>query len=112
MGTKIAPVRRFALALPEVTEQPHFHLSSFRVRGKIFATVPDESHIHIFVDEAEREIAVATNPSANEKLWWGKSVVGVRVTLAAAKLADVKGLLEAAWEKRAPKARKGSKQCD
>jgi hypothetical protein len=113
MGTKIAPVRRFALALPEVTEEPHFHLSSFRVRGKIFATVPpDEEHIHIFVDEPEREIAVATNPKATEKLWWGKSVVGVRVTLSAAKLADVKGLLEAAWEKRAPKTRKGSKPCD
>ena len=32
-------VRRLALAQPEATEEPHFHLSSFRVQGKIFATV-------------------------------------------------------------------------
>jgi len=33
-------VRSFALAWPEGTEQPHFHSASFRVRGKIFATLP------------------------------------------------------------------------
>jgi hypothetical protein len=107
MAARMTDVRRFALSLPDVTEEPHFHLSSFRVRGKIFATVPpEEKHIHIFLDEPEREVAVATNPRANDKLWWGKSVVGVRVTVSAAKLADVKALLEAAWEKRAPKALK------
>ena len=33
---KTAQVRRFALSLPAVTEEPHFHYSSFRIRGKIF----------------------------------------------------------------------------
>jgi hypothetical protein len=36
----LAEARRLALALPEVTEQPHFDMASFRVRGKIFVTVP------------------------------------------------------------------------
>ncbi|MGH3621598.1 MAG: hypothetical protein ACRDQ5_07385 [Sciscionella sp.] len=41
----VEDARRFALSLPEATEQPHFEMSSFRVRGKIFATVPvDEAH--------------------------------------------------------------------
>src|SRR6478672_5062537 len=47
---KIAAVREFALGLPEATEEPHFDFASFRVRGKIFVTVPpDETHIHVFV---------------------------------------------------------------
>jgi hypothetical protein len=32
----LGPARRFALALPGVTEEPHFGMLSFRVRGKIF----------------------------------------------------------------------------
>jgi hypothetical protein len=31
-------VRRLALSLPEASETPHFHLASFRVKGKVFAT--------------------------------------------------------------------------
>jgi len=38
----LAEARRLALSLPEVTEQPHFDMASFRVRGKIFVTVPPE----------------------------------------------------------------------
>lgn len=30
--------RKFALSLPEVTEEPHFEKTSFRVKKKIFAT--------------------------------------------------------------------------
>ena len=105
MAARIADVRRYALSLPEATEEPHFHFSSFRVRGKIFATVPpEERQLHIFVDDQELELAVATNPKANEKLWWGKRIAGLRVTLAAAKLADIKYLLQSAWQRKAPKA--------
>ena len=31
--------RQLALSLPEATEQPHFHLASFRVKNKIFSTL-------------------------------------------------------------------------
>lgn len=31
--------RKMALSLPDTEEQPHFHLSSFRVKKKIFATL-------------------------------------------------------------------------
>jgi len=31
-------LRKVALKLPETTEEPHFDMPSFRVRGKIFAT--------------------------------------------------------------------------
>ena len=102
---RVNEVRRFALSLPETTEEPHFHFSSFRVKGKIFATVPpDEKHLHVFVDDEQRDLMVATEPQAYEKLWWGKKVVGLRVILAKAKSGDVKGLLQSAWQRKAPKS--------
>ncbi len=101
---KIDAVRRFALSLPEVTEEPHFHYSSFRVKGKMFATVPPEGTLlHIFVGEPELEILPAAQPQAYAKLFWGKKVAGLRVTLAAAKARDVEQLLRTAWLRKAPK---------
>ena len=102
---KIAEVRRFALSLPGVTEAPHFDKSSFRVRGKIFATVPPGgSHLHVFVDEVQRERMTSVAPEAYEKLWWGEKVVGLRVALSLAQSQHVKELLEAAWHLKAPKS--------
>lgn len=64
----LAEARWFALSLPEVTEEPHFDMSPWRVRGKIFATVPpDGQHLHVFVDEEETRAAVAEDPSAFEE---------------------------------------------
>jgi hypothetical protein len=100
---KISQVRRFALSLPEVTEEPHFDKSSFRVRGRIFATVPPgASHLHVFVDEVQRQLMVSVAPEAHEKLWWGKKVVGLRVALSLARPQDVKELLQSAWQQKAP----------
>jgi hypothetical protein len=101
---KIAEVRRFALSLHEATEEPHFDLASFRVKGKIFATVPpEEKHVHVFVEGAVLDVLPAAQPKAYEKLFWGKRLAGLRVTLAAAKAADVEELLRSAWRRRAPK---------
>jgi hypothetical protein len=36
-------VREFILALPDVTEAPHFDRTAFKVRGKIFATMHEKS---------------------------------------------------------------------
>ena len=100
---KLVAVRRLALALAEATEEPHFHLSSFRVRGKIFATAaPDGSYLNVFVDDEQRELMVTVDPRAYESLTWGKTAY-LHVHLAAAKANDVKTLLRAAWERKAPK---------
>ena len=101
----ISQVRRLALSLPEVSEEPHFHLSSFRVNGKIFATVPpDGSFLNVFVDETQREMMVAVDSKVYETLWWGKKVAGLRVNVTAAKVSDVKELLRMAWERKASKS--------
>jgi hypothetical protein len=100
---KLAEARRLALALPEATEEPHFDRASFRVRGKIFATVaPDGRSMNVFVDDAEREMMVTVDPKAYETLTWGKTAY-LHVHVAAAKARDVKVLLRAAWERKAPK---------
>lgn len=96
-------VRAYAVTLPETTEEPHFDRTSFRVRGKIFATARlNEPHIHVFIDEFERDQALTLYPDHMEKLWWGKRVVGLRVRLAKAPAAAVKKLLLNAWLVKAP----------
>lgn len=101
---KINDVRRIAMSLPEVTEEPHFAYTSFRVKGKIFATAPPEGeHLHIFVAEEDREPALVMAPGIIEKLWWGGKVRGLRVALARANLPLVTELLKKAWLRRAPK---------
>jgi hypothetical protein len=95
--------RRFALALPGTTEEPHFDMSSFRVRGKIFATVPpDGHHLHVFVDEPEVAAAVAENPAAFAPLRWGQRLRGLRIELSASPPGQLQELIEESWRRRAP----------
>ena len=96
---KIATVRTFALSLADTTEQPHHEYASFRLRGRIFVTVPPkEDVIHVFVDEEDRERALAMYPEWAEKLLWGGKARGLRITLAAA---AVKALVRQAYDARA-----------
>ena len=101
----ISAVRKFAMSLPEVTEEPHFNYSSFRVRGKMLVTVPpEETHIHVFVPDPLREPALALYPSFVEKLFWAGKVRGLRIALAKAQPKVVESLVRAAWEAKAPKS--------
>jgi hypothetical protein len=96
--------RRLALALPGAAEEPHFDMASFRVRGKIFATVPPGGDLlHVFVDEAEVHACVAENPAAFEPLRWEQRIRGLRVRLAALPAGRVAELLEEAWRRKAPR---------
>jgi hypothetical protein len=102
---KIDAVRRYALSLPRVHEEPHHHFSSFRIHGKIFATFPPEGELlHVFVDALDRERMIAQDPTAYQELHWGKQVMGLRIKLSSAKTHDVEDLLLAAWLRKAPKA--------
>jgi hypothetical protein len=103
---RLDTARRFALSLPETTEAPHFEKSSFRVRGKIFATVPlGGRHLHVYVDAGEARALVEENPAAYEQIVFGKRTVEdwIRVNLAAADRAEVRELLEDAWRRKAPR---------
>jgi len=100
----LAEARRLALSLPEATEQPHFDMASFRVRGKIFVTVPPEgTSLHVFVDPLEVEGYVAQDPAAFEPLHWGERLSGLRVNLAATPSGVLAEVIEEAWRRKAPR---------
>jgi hypothetical protein len=101
--TTLARARRIALGLPEATEQEHHDMASFRVRGKIFATVPDDTHLRVMVDEVEIRAAVAENPTACQPFYWGKRLACVVVHLPRATAELVEELLIDAWTLKAPK---------
>ena len=95
--------RRLALALPEAVEQDHHGRPSFRVAGKIFATLWDEEHMNVMLDEGGILTAVHQDPKTYEEVWWGKKLAAVRVTLPRARSKVLAKLLTEAWELRAPK---------
>jgi len=101
--TTLGQARKMALALPETTEEAHHDMSSFRVRGKIFATIPDDAHLRVMVDEMEIRAAVAANPDVCQELYWGKRLAAVVIDLKRAKPLVVKDLLTDAWIGKAPK---------
>jgi hypothetical protein len=105
MSVSVNAVRKLALALPEATEQPHHDLTSFRVQGKIFATMPPEGgRLHVFLPEDEVASYCAEFPSAVEELWWGKKLSGCRVILRHADRALVREMLDESWRRKAPKS--------
>jgi hypothetical protein len=95
--------RQLALALPEAVEQDHHGRPSFRVAGKIFATLWDEEHMNVMVDEGGIHTAVEGRPQTCEEVWWGRRLAAVRVDLRRIDAEDLTELLTDAWERRAPK---------
>lgn len=97
----LADIRRIAMALLGTTESPHHRYTSFRVRGRIYATAPTEGgSLHVFLDEEDRDRMVKMYPDTYAILGWGKKVVGLRVQLESARPDDVRGLLRAAWQRK------------
>ena len=96
-------VRQLALALPATVEMDHHGRPSFRVGGRIFATLWDESHMNVVLDEPGIQTAVQGNPDACEEFWWGRRLRAVHVSLDRADEALAGDLLADAWEQKAPK---------
>jgi YjbR len=103
-GVSVATVRRLALSLSETSEAPHHDMTSFRVAGKIFATIPPGGgRVHAFVGDEEVAASCAEYPAAVEELWWGTRRRGCRVLLGEATVPLVRELLVEARRRRAPK---------
>ena len=100
--SSIGHVRAVALALPEVTESDHHGMASFRVRGKIFATVPDDEHVRIMLDENGIRSAVAEEPLICDEFYWGKKLACVVVAVKPATTSLLRELLTDAWLLKAP----------
>ena len=98
----VAQARRLALSLPEAVEQDHHGRPSFRVAGRIFATLWDADQMNVMVDEGGIRTAVQAAPRICGEVWWGKRLAAVRLDLRIADDALVGDLLADAWERKAP----------
>ncbi len=98
-------VRRVALDLPETTEQDHHGRPSFRVRGKIFATlhVPHERAM-LKLPRAEQLALAEARPDVYAPVpgTWGERG-STLVELPGAEAAELAELIEEAWRGVAPK---------
>jgi hypothetical protein len=97
-----ADARRVAMSLPEAVERDHHGRPSFRVAGKIFATLWDEAHMNVMVDEPGILSAIEAHPEICDEVYWGKRLAAVRVDLHAADERLLADLLADAWEQKAP----------
>jgi hypothetical protein len=98
-----AEARALALALPEAVEQDHHGRPSFRVGGRIFATLWNEDRMNVMVDEDGIRTAVERAPDTCEPVWWGKRATAVAVSLSAVERPFLRELLTDAWEGKAPR---------
>ena len=103
MGVTTAQARRIALALPEAVEQDHHGRPSFRVDGRIFATLWDEHRMNVMLDEGGILTAVEKAPDRCEEVWWGRRLAAVGVTLSRVDEGFLRVLLRDAWEQKAPR---------
>jgi len=94
--------RVIALGLPETIEQDHHGRPSFRVAGKIFATLWDEDHMNVILDDAGIRTAAQREPETCTEFWWGKRLGALHVNLSQVDPARLADLLTDAWEQKAP----------
>ena len=99
----VEDVRRLALGLPEATEQDHHGRPSFRVDGKIFATLWTPEALNVMAGEELIVAAVEEAPDSCVKVFWGKRLSAVQFELAQAEPGQVERLLHAAWSRKAPR---------
>jgi hypothetical protein len=100
-------VRRLALALPEAHEEPHFDSTSFRVKGKIFATMDPAFADGSFVLKLDPEdqhnlVEGHSGRVAPVDGYWGRSG-WTRVRARDLSADDLAGFLQMAWSNVAPK---------
>ena len=103
MTVSLDEARAVALSLPEAVEQDHHGRPSFRVGGKIFATLWSDERMNVMLDEGGILTAINSAPAACEQVWWGKRLAAVGVTLARVDRRFLLDLLTDAWELKAPR---------
>lgn len=97
--------RAVALALPGATEQDHHGRPSFRVGGRILATLWAPGRMNVMLDPEDVRAAEAEHPDCCSTFRWGRAVRAVQVDLAAAGPEVVEALLHRAFERGAPRRR-------
>jgi hypothetical protein len=104
MPVTAAEFRRLALSFPETIEGSHMGHADFRVRGKIFASLPFEGHGMVKLHPADQTHFVDPEtetfmPAAGT---WGRQGSTI-VKLKMVSKDDVKDSLQKAWRNVVPK---------
>lgn len=76
--------RAMALTFPGAEESSHFDTADFRVRGKIFATLPDGERMVVRIDPSDQSVLISTFPttfSPAAGAWGQRGWTVVRLTL-------------------------------
>lgn len=99
-------VRRIALSLPDTTEKTAWSMPTFRVAGKMFATLPeDESSCAVRCPKEERDELVLAEPG---KFWIAdheSAFAWIRVRLTALEdEGELHDILADSWRQAAPTA--------
>ena len=92
--------RRLALGLPDATEEDHHGRASFRIKGRIFATLWAPGRMNIMLDATAVMDAVDANPEVCEEMWWGQRLAAVQVNLVRASPGSLMGWLAVAHARK------------
>lgn len=103
VAVSVDEARTLALSLPGAVELDHHGRPSFRVGGKIFATLWNETRMNVMLDHGGVLTAVESAPDVCEEVWWAKRLAAVGVTLPRVDRDVLSALLTDAWESKAPK---------
>ena len=100
----IEQARKVALSLPETEEKPHFHLTSFRVKNKIFATIHiDKNYVMVKLSAIDQSVFCAYNKEVIFPVpgGWGKQGATF-IDLKKVKKSMLLDALSTAWKTTAP----------
>ena len=100
----IEQARKAALSLPETEEKPHFHLTSFRVKNKIFATIhADKNYMMVKLSVIDQSVFCSYNKEVIFPVpgGWGKHGATF-INLKKVKKAMFLDALKTAWKTTAP----------
>jgi hypothetical protein len=100
----IEQVRKAALSLPETEEKPHFDLTSFRIKNKIFATIhADKNYVMVKLSAIDQSVFCAYNKEVIFPVpgGWGKQGATF-IDLKKVKKSMLLDALSTAWKTTAP----------
>lgn len=102
----IQQARKSALELPEAEEKPHFHLTSFRVKNKIFATIhADKNYMMVKLSPIDQSVFCAYDKEVIFPVagGWGKQGATF-INLKKVRKSMFLDALSTAWKTTAPPA--------
>ncbi|TGQ70876.1 MmcQ/YjbR family DNA-binding protein [Mesorhizobium sp. M00.F.Ca.ET.186.01.1.1] len=95
--------RQLALDLPEAVEKSHFGKADFRVRNRIFMSLPEADRAVVNLDRDQQEMMTAAEPLVFKPVpgGWGRKG-WTSITLDACDEQTFRSALRAAWRNVAP----------